>query len=62
MLKVQKSQTRCTGYENQHVTVMLCVTADHHKLPSYIILNHKTVYQNAMFPKDVIVHAQKMDG
>jgi hypothetical protein len=53
---------RSTGYEKQCVTVMLCITADGHKLPPYIIiLSRKTIPKNEMFPKDVIVHAQKMD-
>jgi hypothetical protein len=41
---------------------MLCIIADGHKLPPYIILNHKTVPKNEMFPKNVIVCAHKMDG
>jgi hypothetical protein len=39
--------------------VMLCITADGHKLPPYIILNRKAIPKNEMFPKDVTVHAQK---
>jgi hypothetical protein len=40
---------RITGHENWHVRVMLCVTAENHKLPLYIL-----------FPKDVIVREQKV--
>jgi hypothetical protein len=50
---------RSTGYEKQRVTVMLCITADGHKLPPYIILNSKTIPKNEIFPKDVIVSAQR---
>lgn len=48
-----------TGYEKQRITVMLCVTADGHKLPPYLILNRKLVPKNENFPKDVIIRAQK---
>jgi hypothetical protein len=50
---------RSTGYEKQLVMVMLCITADGHKLPPYVILNRKTIPKNEMFAKDVIVRAQK---
>lgn len=50
---------KTTGYEKQRVTVMLCITADGHKLPPYLILNRKTIPKNETFPKDVIVCAQK---
>jgi hypothetical protein len=39
--------------------VLLCIPADGHKLPPYIILNRKTIPKNEMFPEDVIVRAQK---
>jgi hypothetical protein len=32
---------RSTGYEKQRVMLMLCITADGHKVPPYIILNHR---------------------
>jgi hypothetical protein len=32
---------RNTDYEKQHVTVMLCITADGHKLPPHIFLNRR---------------------
>lgn len=47
------------GYEKQRVTVMLCITADGNKLPPYLILNRKTIPKNEVFPKDVVVRAQK---
>jgi hypothetical protein len=42
--------------------MMLCIIADGHILPPYIILNHKTVPKNEMFPNNIIVCAHKMDG
>jgi hypothetical protein len=30
---------------------MVCINADGHKLPSYIILNRKTIAKNKMFHK-----------
>jgi hypothetical protein len=40
---------------------VMCITADDHKLPPYIIvLNHKTMLKDEMFPKDM--RAQRMDG
>jgi hypothetical protein len=55
---VKEVKIRSTGYEKQRVTVMLCITADGHKLPPYIILNCKTIPKNEMFPKTFIVRAQ----
>lgn len=53
---------KTSGYEKQRVTVMLCVTADGHKLPPYIILKRKLVPKptknSETFPSGVIVRAQ----
>jgi hypothetical protein len=38
---------------------MLYTAADGHKLPPYIILNRKMIPKNEIFPKHVIVRAQK---
>jgi hypothetical protein len=32
---------------------------DDHKLPLYIVLNTKMISKNGMFPKDIIVRAQR---
>jgi hypothetical protein len=42
--------------------VMLCIAADSHKLSSHIVLNRKAMSENKMFPKDVILDGQKVDG
>lgn len=36
-------KVRSAGYEKQRATVMLCCTADGHKLPPYIIFKRKTL-------------------
>jgi hypothetical protein len=35
------------------------ITTDDHKLPLYIVLNTKIIPKNEMFPKDIIVRAQR---
>jgi hypothetical protein len=47
-----------TGYENQCIRVILCITTDDHKLSPYIILSRKTLHKTDMFPEDVIVDAK----
>ena len=43
-----------TGYKKLHITVMLSITADGHKLPPFLILKRKTIPKEK-FPTDVIV-------
>lgn len=54
---------KTSGYEKQRVTVMLCITADGHKLPPYIIFKRKTIPKpkkgsSEAFPPGVIIRAQ----
>lgn len=44
-----------TGYEKQRITVMLYITANGHKLPTFLILAHK----KDKFPNDVIIPANQ---
>jgi hypothetical protein len=45
---------RNTDYEKQNVTMMVCITADGHKLSLYIILNHRIIPRMILSPKDVM--------
>lgn len=47
------------GYEKQCATVMLCCTADGHKLPPYVIFKRKTLPAKEAFPRNVIVRANE---
>jgi hypothetical protein len=42
---------KSTGYEKQHVMVMLYIIADGHKLPPCVILSHNMIPKSDMFPK-----------
>lgn len=52
-------RVKTTGYQKQHVTVMLCITADGRKLPPYIILKWKNMPKNEPCPGDVIIRVQE---
>ena len=57
--KGSKEVKLMSGYEKSRVTVMLAITADGNKLPPYVILKRKTIPKKEVFPKDVIIRAQK---
>jgi len=45
------------------VGMILCIIADDHKLPPYVILSWRMIPKGEMFVKDVTVHTQKwLDG
>jgi hypothetical protein len=51
--------------EIQHMksSMILCIIADDHKLPPYVILSWRMISKSEMFPMDVTVHKQKwLDG
>lgn len=50
---------RSAGYEKQRATVMLCCTADGHKLPPYIVFKRKTLPAKEAFPENFIVRANE---
>jgi hypothetical protein len=52
---------RKAGYQKQQVMVMMCITADGHEFPPYNVLTHNMMLKNEMFPKDIIVHEQRMN-
>uniref|UniRef100_A0A224YXZ2 Pogo ele1 orf1-h 1e-40-j 4 n=1 Tax=Rhipicephalus zambeziensis TaxID=60191 RepID=A0A224YXZ2_9ACAR len=52
-------KVRSAGYEKQRATVMLCCTADGHKLPPYIVFKRKTLPAKEAFPRKVIVRANE---
>jgi hypothetical protein len=59
---VGEVKIRSTGYEKQHVMVMLCITADGHKLPPCVIFTHNMMPKNDMFPKRLYCICIKMDA
>jgi hypothetical protein len=43
--------------------MILCIIADDHKLPSYVVLSWRMIPKSEIFPKDVTVRTQKwLDG
>lgn len=43
--------------------MILCIIADDHKLPPYVILSWRMIPKSEIFPKDVTVRTQKwLDG
>jgi hypothetical protein len=40
--------------------MVMCITADGHKLPPYILLSRKMIHKHKMLPKDVTMHAQNI--
>jgi hypothetical protein len=56
-IRVKSLMIKTSGNEKMQVTTMSVVFADDRKLPSYLILNHKTV-PNEQLPKVIIVRHQ----
>ncbi|KAM7309473.1 Pogo transposable element with KRAB domain [Ixodes scapularis] len=48
-----------TGNEHNRFTVMLCCTADGHKLPPFIVFKRKTLPTKEVFPPKVIVRVNE---
>jgi len=43
--------------------MILCIIANDHKLPPYVVLSWRMIPKSEIFPKDVTVHTQKwLDG
>ncbi|KAL1427019.1 hypothetical protein MTO96_017767 [Rhipicephalus appendiculatus] len=52
-------KVRSAGYEKQRATVMLCCTADEHKLPPYIVFKTKTLPAKEAFARNITVRANE---
>lgn len=52
-------RVQTTGYENQHVTVMLCTSAASWRLPPYIVLKKGKKKKGTTFPKGVAVRVKE---